>query len=272
MKAKRSSSEKQFEVKEPGVHIIQSRQVRVHDIISPVPAIIWVLNGTKRVSSDRENREVSRDYFVLLPENRPITVENIPHGSKPYEARVLAFDREMFEGAYRSLSLAEDQRRRSFQTAAASKDIAEAFFRARAALGEASHLPSCILRNRCEEVVLWLAEAGACLPWSQPASFVDRARSVFAQNPAHSWTSAEVGHELAVSEATLRRKLHAEGTSFKKVLLDLRMVVALTYLQTTNWRISKVSNAVGYTSQTRFSARFQERFGIHPADFRKAQD
>lgn len=272
MPAKRSTFEKQFELKEPGVHILQSRQARFHNIISPVPAIIWVLNGTKRVSSDRESREVSRDYFVLLPENRSITVENIPHGNKPYEARVLAFDRETFEGAYRRLSLTEDQRRRSFQTAAANKEVGEAFLRARSALGDASRLPPSILRNKCEEVVLWLAEAGACLPWSKPASFADRARSVVSQNPAHSWTSVEVGHELAVSEATLRRKLQAEGTSFKRILLDLRMVVALTYLQTTNWRISKISSAVGYSSQTRFAARFQERFGMHPTDFRKTPD
>jgi len=90
-----------------------------------------------------------------------------------------------------------------------------------------------------------------------------------AQDPSRRWTSVEVGHELAVSEATLRRKLHAEGASFKMVLLDLRMVFALTFLQTTNWRVSDVAAAVGYTSQSRFAERFQERFGIHPSDLRK---
>jgi AraC-like DNA-binding protein len=269
MIAKRPNAQKQLQLKEPGVHIFQSRQAQFHNMISPVPAIIWVLNGTKRVSSDRDSREVSSDYFVLLPENRSVTIENIPHGNKPYEARVLAFDRETFEGACRRLSLSENQRRRSFQIAAVNKDIAEAFLRARAALSDAPQLPPSIVRNRCEEVILWLAEAGACLPWSQPASFADRARSVIAPNPGHSWISAEVGHELAVSEATLRRKLQAERTSFKKILLDVRMVAGLTYLQTTNWRVSKIAKAVGYTSQTRFSSLFQERFGIHPADFRK---
>jgi AraC-like DNA-binding protein len=259
------------EMMEPGVHILQSRRACFHNIISPVPAIIWVLSGTKRVSTDRETREVSRDYFVLLPENRPITVENIPENCQPYEARVLAFDREYFETAYRRLTITEDERRRSFQTAVVTQQISEAFVRARSALSDRDYLPKSVLQNRCEEVILWLAEVGACLPWAKPTSFADRVRAVVATNPSHGWTSIEVGRELAASEATLRRKLQAEGTSFKVILLDIRMVVGLTYLQTTNWLISRVAAEVGYMSQSRFSARFKERFGLHPADIRKPQ-
>lgn len=271
MTKKLSKHQKKFENKEPGFHILQSRQARFHNIISPVPAIIWVLSGTKRLSTDRESREVSSDYFVMIPENQSMTIENIPHGNKPYEARVLAFERETFESAYKRLSISEEQRRKTFQTTAATKNIAEAFLRARTAFGDASDLPPSILKIRCEEVVLWLAEAGACLPWSHPASFSDRVRNVIAKHPSHSWTSAEVGTELAVSEATLRRKLRAERTSFKIVLLELRLAFALTYLQTTNWGLAKISSSVGYKSQTRFSTRFQERFDIHPGKFRNSQ-
>jgi len=126
---------------EPSVHILQSLRARFHNVISPMPAIIWVLNGTKKVSSERESREVSCDYFVLLPENRSTTVENIPHGNKPYEARVLAFEREIFESAYKQLPTTEDKRRRSFQTAAATDGIAEAFMRA--SCGTGARRPYC---------------------------------------------------------------------------------------------------------------------------------
>ncbi|MHA7901296.1 MAG: helix-turn-helix transcriptional regulator [Henriciella sp.] len=261
-----------FETADPGVHILQSKKAKFHNIISPVPAIIWVLNGTKRVCSEREQRDISSGCFVLLPENRSITVENIPQGDKPYEARVLAFGREIFESAYKRLSVREDLRRRVFQTVPDTDHVADAFVRARGALSDAKNLPEFIVNHRCEEVVLWLAEAGAYLPWKRTASFADRVRSVVAQRADHKWTSAEVGYELAVSEATLRRRLHAENTSFKKVLLELRMVVALTYLQTTNWPLSKVSAASGYSSQTRFAARFIERFGMHPAEIRSAAE
>lgn len=257
------------ELMEPGVHILQSRRARFHHIISPVPAIIWVLSGMKRVSTDRETRDISQDYFVLLPENQPITVENIPQNCQPYEARVLAFDRQYFETAYRRLAITEDQRRRSFQTAAVTPQISEAFVRARLALSNRGNLPESVLQHRCEEVILWLAEVGACLPWAKPTSFADRVRAVVASNPSYGWTSIEIGRELAVSEATLRRKLQAEGTSFKVILLDIRMVVGLTYLQTTNLLVSRVAAEVGYTSQSRFSARFKERFGIHPGEIRK---
>jgi AraC-like DNA-binding protein len=254
---------------EPGVHILQSCRARFHNIISPVPAVIWVLNGTKRVSTDRETRKISQDYFVLLPENRPITVENIPGNCQPYEARVLAVDRAYFEAAYRRLTITEDDRRRSFQTAPASPPITEAFCRAQSALVNQDQLPASVLQNRCEEVILWLAEAGACLPWPKLASFADRVRAVVASNPSYRWTSIEVGKELAVSEATLRRKLQKERISFKVILSDIRMVVGLMYLQTTNWCVSRVAIEVGYVSQSRFSSRFKERFGIHPCDIRK---
>jgi AraC-like DNA-binding protein len=256
---------------EPGVHILQSGRARFHNIVSPVPAIIWVLNGMKRVSTNRESCDVSTDHFVLLPENRPVNVENIPDGYKPYEARVLAFEREYFETAYRKLAIHEDQRRRCFQTAQVSSQISEAFLRAQAALTDQANLPKSVLQHRCEEVTLWLAEVGAYLPWAKPASFADRVRAVVATNPAHGWNSIEVGRELAVSEATLRRRLQAEGTSFRTILLDIRMVVALTYLQTTNWLVSRISSEVGYASQSRFSARFKERFGLHPSEIRKSR-
>ncbi len=256
---------------EPGVHIRQSRQARFHDIISPVPAVIWVLQGKKLVSTDREHREVQSGFMVLLPENRPITVENIPIGDCPYEARVLAFDRTVFEDVYQRLDLTEDHRRRTFAAAQCTPELDAAFRRAREALSAGDGLPEDIRRHRCEEIVLWLAERGACLPWAGPAAMSDRVRAIIAANPGHPWTSAELGRRLAVSEATLRRRLSAEGTSFKHVLTEMRMLAALSLLQTTTWRVSAIAKTVGYASTPRFIKRFHARYGLHPLDIRRRE-
>lgn len=264
----RSHAKLAFEIAAPGYHILQSNRAKFHNVVSPVPAIVWVINGQKRVSTDRERQEASEGVFILLPENKPITVENIPAKGNPYEARVIAFERKVFERAYEQVQVDEGQRRLAFQTTVASEPIRESFMRAREAILAGSELPRSIVDSRCEEAVLWLAETGAVLPWAQPASLSDRIRSVVASNPSHKWTSAEVAFELATSEATIRRRLSQEGPSFRAILLDVRMVTALTYLQTTNWRIGRIANSVGYSSQTCFSERFRERFGTSPKSFR----
>lgn len=258
----------QHETAEPGVHILQSRRAAFRNIVSPVPAVVWVLTGTKRLSTDRHARDVQSGRFVLLPENVPMTVENVPHAAAPYEARVLAFGRDIFELAYKRVAATEDQRRAAFQSVPASPDLKAAFGRARAALSGETPVPASTLAVRCEELVLWLAEEGAFLPWPSEASFADRVRAQVATRPDHAWTSAEVGTSLGFSEATLRRRLREEGTSFREVLRELRLLVALSYLQTTNWRVGAVARAVGYSTPSRFSRRFEERFGIPPADLR----
>ncbi|WP_236942666.1 helix-turn-helix transcriptional regulator [Ewingella americana] len=71
-----------------------------------------------------------------------------------------------------------------------------------------------------------------------------------------------------MSEATLRRRLVEEQTSFRTLLQDIRMHHAMTLLQTTRWSLSQIADACGYRASSRFSLRFKQRFGCSPADIR----
>lgn len=71
-----------------------------------------------------------------------------------------------------------------------------------------------------------------------------------------------------MSEATLRRKLAAQQTSFTETLSDTRMTRALALLHTTTLPIGHIAQEVGYDSPSQFAARFKERFGINPRDVR----
>lgn len=253
----------------PGTHLLQSRRACFHNIISPIPAIVWITSGRKRVSGACDKREIPCGSLTLLPENQPVTVENIPDGTEPYEAQVLAIERRVFETAYERLTVSEEARQPAFQSVIVKDQIEEAFLSARLALAQRHRLPDSIVQNRCEELILWLADSGVFLSWPTAISFADRIRSLIAADPGRRWTSAEAGCALSLSEASLRRKLRAEGTSFKVVLLEIRMVIALSLLQTTSHKIATIADQVGYQSQSRFSHRFKQRFGLNPGLLRQ---
>nr|WP_274708848.1 helix-turn-helix transcriptional regulator [Variovorax sp. S12S4] len=79
---------------------------------------------------------------------------------------------------------------------------------------------------------------------------------------------ASVAARLAMSEATLRRRLSAEGATFASVLTDARMSFAMTLLQSTDHAVTRIASSVGYDSASRFSVRFRARFGFAPTAVR----
>ncbi|GAA3923003.1 helix-turn-helix transcriptional regulator [Litoribacillus peritrichatus] len=85
------------------------------------------------------------------------------------------------------------------------------------------------------------------------------------------WTLEEVCADLGTSASSLRRHLQQEGSGFRELLEDTRLVSALCILQETFWPISQVAQSVGYQSQSRFSERFKLRFGLSPSELRKTR-
>jgi len=74
-----------------------------------------------------------------------------------------------------------------------------------------------------------------------------------------------------MSESTLRRKLKAEGTSIQEIKDQTRMGFGLHLLQTTKKSISIIAQECGYQSQSRFTSRFKDRFGLTPTELRKTK-
>ena len=82
------------------------------------------------------------------------------------------------------------------------------------------------------------------------------------------WSSDAVARSLAMSEATLRRRLAAEGVTLRELIADVRMASALVLLQATSRPVSEIASAVGYDSPSRFAVRFRGRFGFAPTAVR----
>lgn len=124
------------------------------------------------------------------------------------------------------------------------------------------------LQFRLWELLAALAERGHSLRATSPQGTAARLRALIAQAPGEGWTADAVGRALAMSAATLRRRLAGEGVRFEEVLIDVRMHHALMLVQTTSWSLPRIAQACGYQSRARFAERFRARFGYPPSAVR----
>ena len=125
-----------------------------------------------------------------------------------------------------------------------------------------------VQRNRLTAVLIALAERGILFMPRATEPLGTRLTALLAAAPEFAWTAASASQKLAMSEATLRRRLVEEHISFRTLLQDIRMHHAINLLQTTRWSLSQIADACGYRASSRFSLRFKQRFGCSPVDIR----
>jgi len=80
-----------------------------------------------------------------------------------------------------------------------------------------------------------------------------------------------IAAKLAVSRQTLFRKLKAEGTTFEKVLDELRHRLALNYLSGKKVSVNETAYLVGFSDPAAFSRAFKRWTGSSPRDVRGAR-
>lgn len=263
----------------PGVgiaaHVLQGRGLEILRMRVDQPALILVDRGIKAVRAERGAavRAVPGQGIVLGGNQTVDFTNSVPDGTH-YEARWLLFDTALLDDPYYLSSAAQvepsDRSPTSVRLLArVQPGLADAFQRARQALAPAAGIPDSIARQRLLEVMHWLLEAGIVLrsPPVSPGVSV-RVRALIAGRLDCAWTADRVASELALSEATLRRRLAAEGNSLTQLLVDARMATALTLLQATTQPVSDIACSVGYASASRFAVRFRQRFGFAPTTVR----
>lgn len=223
------------------------------------PAIILVRGGYKIARVGDRTLTLRTGRIGVLPAHRSLHIENVPDGGR-YVASILLPS----ESPLRSRHLPPGD---PFLTTNDDRTLA-AFERAAHALDDPC-MPDSLKEHAVEEVLLWLADGGIGFGPDRPLRFVDKLRSVLASRPDFPWVAAGVAGEMAISEATLKRRLSAAGTTFADILADVRMTHALGLLHTSELPINRVALEVGYASPSKFAARFRARFGIPPSAIRK---
>ncbi|AYH01370.1 helix-turn-helix transcriptional regulator [Pectobacterium parmentieri] len=124
------------------------------------------------------------------------------------------------------------------------------------------------LELRLMDMLLVLSERGYHFGVPPQPGVSTQLRALISEEPERHWTAQSAGRLLAMSEATLRRRLSAEQTRFEVLLLETRMQHAMMLVQTTSWSMQRLAEACGYKSSARFSERFKNRFGCSPTKIR----
>lgn len=82
----------------------------------------------------------------------------------------------------------------------------------------------------------------------------------------------EIAKRQAVSVRTLQMKLNEEGTSFRKVLNEIRRAMAIRYLEDRTTAISEIAYLLGFSEVSAFHRSFKRWTSHTPHEFRKAQE
>lgn len=262
----------------PGVgmaaHVLQGRGLEILRMRMDQPALILVDQGTKTVRAERgASARAKPGQAIVIDGQQTVDFTNaVPEGVEHYEARWLVFDTALLEDpGYQARAAQLEQQHASVRLLPkVAAPLASAFERAAQALAPEAALPVSIARLRVLEVLHWLLEQhGVALRAPQAhADMSAKVRALITGRLDTEWTAGRIASALAVSEATLRRRLVAEGASLTQLLVDTRMATALTLLQATTQPVSSIALSVGYESPSRFAVRFRQRFGFAPTAVR----
>jgi AraC-like DNA-binding protein len=79
----------------------------------------------------------------------------------------------------------------------------------------------------------------------------------------------EAARELHLSTAQLRKRLYKADTTYKRIVLEVRMALAWHYLTSTPLSVQDVAYLLDYAQPAPFSRAFKTYFGVPPVGCRQ---
>ncbi|WP_373741284.1 helix-turn-helix transcriptional regulator [Neisseria sp.] len=249
--------------------VIQRSRLLYSRLAAHNPTVILVLSGRKILRWAGNELIIPAGRAVALAGWQTFDVLNEPDEQEGvYRAQWLSFEQplidrfaEMYEGG----ELVADAR-----LLPEKAKFAVSFSLAAQMLGD-DGIPDAVADTGLQQVLAWLHVSGCRFHAYEPMGLVRRLRKAVEEDAAFEWTAETMAGRLNMSGTTLRRRLAAQGTSFRALLIDVRMMRALTLLQVTSWTVAQIAAAVGYDNASRFTARFKERFGFVPTAVRDGE-
>ncbi|WP_273824113.1 helix-turn-helix transcriptional regulator [Pseudomonas asplenii] len=258
-----------------GTSVIQARQPHA---LQRVPIFVTTLcrirQGEKLMSWDDRQMRVGSRHLILLPAGRELAINNFPGTQGYYIADTVSFPTELL----RAFSARHGQQINALPAQVGPQELCVPLDRhitgAWESLLEAinTDAPEALRIHYAEAVLLALTLGG----WAGPVlldrrdPLCERVQQIVMSAPARDWTVADVAERLHLGASTLRRQLANEDDSFSNILENVRLGMALHWLQTTPRPIGEIAAASGYASASRFAVRFRKHYGLSPRELRAA--
>ncbi|WP_392420496.1 helix-turn-helix transcriptional regulator [Edwardsiella piscicida] len=246
----------------------QSHQLRRVTLFSP--ALCRVRQGSKTIQWGERCEVAGGDSLVLFPGGSEVSMAN-QTGAGYYRAEMLYLPAALLR-----------QFRKHYPQAAPSDEAAASLALPMTptltllwdAVMDALRAPLAppLLNHLAESLLLALQPSGhtTLLLNERHDRLTEQIQQLLLLDPAYAWQATDVAQRLHMAESTLRRRLSAEGKSFRDILDDVRLGQALLALQSGNAPIGDIASQSGYASPSRFTARFVRRYGLTPSALRQA--
>ncbi|SPZ66540.1 Colonization factor antigen I subunit D [Serratia quinivorans] len=260
----------------PGIgasaHIIQHTELLFPSVYFEQPHLYLVQQGHKRVRWQQREVVAHSGELLIIDGGQTVDIINEPSEEGAFSCQLLTCDPLLFAAP---LAQVETQAPTAFDAVLALRNLPcaliHSFETTSLALALKHRFPAVIIRHKMLEILLWLKQFNISFIQNEVRNLTQQVRRCLATDPHNIWTAAEVADTLSMSEVMLRRKLSAENTSLRTLMIDVRMSSALALLQSTDWPISAIAQHVGYESSSRFAERFRKRFGFAPTAIRGHQ-
>jgi len=250
-----------------GSAFVARRAQHFASVRHPRSFITLVLDGRKTITQAGQSSVLGAGDVFVVPAN------------VGYDAHVAAGTRvfivELDGDAAAAFARLDPARSRSAQLGAfeldrvhvlrASEDTLLAFSHVASTL-LADDVKPALLRHRLEDLVLSLSlqHEGARDRSDPRADPVLATRLLVRSAPDKPWSVRDVARRFAMSPATVRRRLAAEGTSLRLLRAEERMTIAAALLSRRGATVAEVAAQCGYESPSKFARQFRSRFGRAP--------
>ncbi|WP_456373967.1 AraC family transcriptional regulator [Thiolapillus sp.] len=101
-------------------------------------------------------------------------------------------------------------------------------------------------------------------------NIIERVKAAIVEElPSGHISDARIAKALFMTERTLQRRLQAEGTTFKRLLTEVRQELADQYIRDSKMTLQEISFLLGFAELSSFSRAFKRWKGMSPKHFRE---
>ena len=244
-----------------------SKMHRLHQVKLFYPAICHITHGSKVIIHEDSRLGATPDELIIIPANTPMEIVNQP-AQGIFHSDLLLLSPDII-AAFKAHYLQSWPRSKTDSLCAPLSE-GLAFMWGNLLHAVRHDFPDELQKHQALGLLLALLHDGVAGPLliERNVNLTEQVRQFIMMSPARAWTAQDVASRLAVSVPTLRRRLREESHSFRQIVEEVRMAVALSQLQSTRLPVGEIAMQCGYLSSSRFTARFRQHYGCLPKTLR----